>query len=206
MRCCRTVRNLTALLGATVALATAWSLHVAAQEGTGALGGALKRAAQAEEQQIRGGGQPAAPRATQPRAVAPRAAAQRRAAPRAAGHHAGHGQHDACAEACSECQRICDSCSTHCLNQVAEGNQDHKTTVQTCLDCAEICAAAARIVSRGGPFSETICRACAEACNRCAESCEQMPDDQHMAECAKVCRKCEQECREMIGEAGDGNR
>lgn len=200
MRFRRTVRNLTALLGAIVALATAWSLHVAAQERPGGLGGALKRAAQAEEQQIRGAvAQPGA----QPRAAAPRPGAQRRAAPRAAGHHAGHGQHDDCAQACSECQRICDSCAAHCLSQVAEGNQDHKTTVETCLDCAEICAAAARIVSRGGPFSETICRACAEACARCAESCEQIPDDQHMAECAKICRKCEQECRTMIGEEDD---
>lgn len=196
--CCRTVRNLAAVLVAVVALVTAWTLHVAAQERAGGLGQALERGLQAEAQQVE---RQAAP----PRPTAPRAGGARRAAPRPADAHAGHGQHNDCAQACNDCQRECDSCAAHCLRQVAEGNQDHQQTVRTCQDCAEICAAAARIVSRDGPFSETICRACAEACASCAEACEQIPDDEHMAQCAKECRACEKACRAMIGDQ-DGAR
>lgn len=113
--------------------------------------------------------------------------------------HASHGRSmEACAAACADCQRSCDSCAAHCLSMVADGHKDHRQTLQTCLDCADICAAADRIVSRSGPFSDAICRACAEACDRCAKACEQFPDDEHMAKCAKECRKCQRACEEMI--------
>jgi hypothetical protein len=85
---------------------------------------------------------------------------------------------------------------------LAEGKKEHQQTLQTCLDCAEICAAADRIVSRSGPFSDTICRACAEACERCAKACEQFPDDEHMAQCAKECRTCQRECESMVSHSG----
>jgi len=103
-----------------------------------------------------------------------------------------------CAKACSDCQRECDMCAKHCINQVAAGKKDHVTTVHTCLDCADVCAAAARIVSRHGPMSPTICTACANACDMCAKACDKFPDDAHMKKCAEECRKCATACREML--------
>jgi hypothetical protein len=57
-------------------------------------------------------------------------------------------------------------------------------------------------VARGGPFSDLICTACAEACARCAKACEQQPGDEHMKACAEECRRCEKECREMLKHVG----
>lgn len=113
-----------------------------------------------------------------------------------------HGEHHeaflACAKACSDCQRACDMCSTHCAHQIADGKKEHLATLTTCQDCADFCSVAAQIVSRGGPFAALICEACAEACARCAKECEKFPKDKHMAMCAEECRKCEKACRAMV--------
>jgi hypothetical protein len=116
-----------------------------------------------------------------------------------------HAEHDemlqACAKACSDCQRACDMCTTHCAHLLSAGKKEHATTLATCQDCATFCTAAARIVSRGGPFAALICQSCAEACNRCGKECEKFPDDAHMKACAEQCRKCETACKEMVAHA-----
>jgi hypothetical protein len=115
---------------------------------------------------------------------------------RAAEHE--HGEYDRCAKACGDCQRACDSCAGHCAHLLAEGKKEHEKTLATCQDCATHCSAAASIVARKGPFSDLICRACAEACARCGKSCEGFPNDRHMKQCAEECRRCEKACREML--------
>ncbi len=114
---------------------------------------------------------------------------------------AGHKEHDpmmaACAKACSDCQRACDMCSTHCSHLLAAGKKEHALMLATCQDCADTCVAAAQIVARGGPFAGLICGACADACSRCAKECEKFPNDAQIKMCAAECRKCEKACREM---------
>ncbi len=117
-------------------------------------------------------------------------------------HHAA--AFDKCAAVCGECQRACDSCATHCTHMVAEGKKDHVRTLRTCQDCATHCAAAACIVARRGPFSDLICKACAEACSRCGKECDKFSGDDHMKQCAEACKKCEQACRDMLGHTGAG--
>lgn len=123
-----------------------------------------------------------------------------------AGVVADHAEHDdvlqACAKACSDCQRACDMCTTHCAHQLHAGKAEHMTTLATCQDCADYCVAAAQIVARGGPFSAVICAACADACSMCGKECEKFPDDKHMKMCAEECRKCEKACRDMVKHVG----
>src|SRR5436190_23643327 len=92
----------------------------------------------------------------------------------------GHGQHGAhyaaCAKACNECQRECDSCALHCAKMLREGKKDHMRTLGTCMDCAEFCSAAARITSRHGPLSVTMCEGCAKACDTCGAACEKFSE------------------------------
>lgn len=113
-----------------------------------------------------------------------------------------HDYFEACARACSDCQRACDMCSTHCAGLLSQGKKKHAVTLATCQDCADICATAAQIVSRGGPFAALVCKSCADACDRCGEECEKFPDDKHMKMCAEECRKCETACREMVKHVG----
>ncbi len=119
--------------------------------------------------------------------------------PQRSGAHAGHDKMlEACAKACSDCQRACDICATHCAGLLQEGKKEHAKTLATCQDCAAFCVAAAQIVSRGGPFAGLICESCAEACAACGKECERFPNDEHMKMCAEECRKCEKACREMV--------
>jgi hypothetical protein len=116
-----------------------------------------------------------------------------------AAHHAEHDDMlQSCAKACSDCQRSCDSCATHCAHMLAAGKKEHMTTMMTCRDCAVICAAASQVVAAGGPFSTIICDACEKACAECAKACEKFPDDKHMKDCADECRQCEKACKEML--------
>lgn len=104
---------------------------------------------------------------------------------------------EACAKTCNECQRACDMCAAHCAKLVAGGKKEHLTTLQTCQDCATFCSAASCIVSRTGPFSDLICKACADACKQCGDECGKK-DDPIMKKCADECRKCEKACRDML--------
>lgn len=110
-----------------------------------------------------------------------------------------------CAKACTMCMRECESCAHHCVHLVAEGKKDHLKTVGTCSDCAEFCAAAAKIVSHQGPMAVLSCEACAKACDACGTECEKHADDAHMKRCAKACRECAKACREMIEHVGPGS-
>lgn len=114
-----------------------------------------------------------------------------------ASHMEHNEMYQACAKACSDCQRMCDMCATHCSHMLHEGKKEHITTLGTCQDCATFCSAAAQILARGGPFSNLICASCADACAACAKECDKFPNDKHMKECGDECRKCEKACREM---------
>jgi len=82
---------------------------------------------------------------------------------------------------------------------LAEGKKEHRTSLESCLDCAAFCSVAASIVSRRGPMSDTICKSCAEACDRCAKECEKhAAHDAEMKHCGEECRRCEKACRAML--------
>ena len=126
--------------------------------------------------------------------------------PAAGGKEGSHQQHYwDCAKACDDCARICDACGNHCANLVAQGTKHHLETLKTCLDCADVCRAAGAVTARTGPFSDTVCTACADACKRCGDACEKHGgDDPIMKRCADECKRCEQACREMLKHTGRG--
>jgi len=109
-----------------------------------------------------------------------------------------HAAYEACAKACSDCQRVCDMCTAHCTTMVADGKKEHLVSLKECQDCATICSAASQIVARGGPHSMLICDICMKACDQCAKACEKFPDDKHMKACAEECRKCQKACEVMV--------
>jgi hypothetical protein len=113
----------------------------------------------------------------------------------------GHKNHDSymkCSKACTRCQRECDSCFSHCKRLLTEGKKDHAKTLQTCVDCGDCCALAAKLTARVSPFSSWACECCAKCCDECAKECEKFKEDSHMSRCAKECRTCAKACRDMI--------
>lgn len=101
----------------------------------------------------------------------------------------------ACATVCSDCQRVCDLCVTHCANLLAAGNKQHLSCLMHCRDCATCCAACSQVCASGGPLSAVMADCCAKCCDHCAKACEAFPDDKHCKACAEECRKCQKACQ-----------
>jgi hypothetical protein len=107
-------------------------------------------------------------------------------------------EYHACLEACVECLVACEMCSDACLDEENIGMM--LPCIRLDRDCADACALAVRMMSRGGPLAKDACRACAEACAACAAECERhAASHDHCRICAEACRRCEVECRRMAG-------
>jgi len=95
------------------------------------------------------------------------------------------------------CAEICTSCADA---DTAEA-MDMRQCVRTCLDCADICAATARILIRQTGSNANIARAivetCIAACEACAEECDRHDHD-HCRLCAQMCRECARDCRAAL--------
>jgi hypothetical protein len=106
-------------------------------------------------------------------------------------------------EALAECAQTCTSCADACL-----GEEHHLADLVTCirlnLDCADICEATGRVLTRQTSFQPGIARAmleaCAVACASCAEECERHAEMgmEHCRVCAEACRRCERACRDAL--------
>jgi hypothetical protein len=107
-----------------------------------------------------------------------------------------------CIEACSDCAESCTQCADACL---AEDDVQHLTTcIRLNLDCADVCAATGRVVSRQTGYdadvTSAVLRACIEACRKCAAECDihAAHGMEHCRVCAAECRRCEQACQVLL--------
>ncbi|WP_341359159.1 four-helix bundle copper-binding protein [Georgenia sp. M64] len=103
------------------------------------------------------------------------------------------------------CSQACTACADACLSEdmVAE----LRTCIRTNLDCADICATTARVLSRHTGYDANITRtqlqACAQACRSCEDQCNLHADmHEHCKVCADACRTCEQACTELLAAIG----
>ena len=83
-----------------------------------------------------------------------------------------------CIGACVECAQACTACADACLAEpmVAELLR----SVTTNSNCADVCEATGRVLSRQTEYEATLTRAvleaCRVACRQCAEECERHAD------------------------------
>ncbi len=104
-------------------------------------------------------------------------------------------------EALNDCAQACFA-DTGC--DLSEHNVSEMVRcIRLCLDCADVCAATAAIISRQAEYDpdviEPLLGACAAACKSCGDECEQhAPMHEHCRVCAEACRRCEQACRELL--------
>jgi hypothetical protein len=104
-------------------------------------------------------------------------------------------------DACWDCVTTCTACSDESLaeDEVAA----MRRCIALCTNCADVCATAARVLSRQS-FGDVVLvqrqlEACVRACSVCAEECAKHAEHHaHCAVCAEVCRACEQACRRVL--------
>lgn len=100
-----------------------------------------------------------------------------------------------------ECSQACTACADACLSE--DGVADLRKCVRSNLDCADICDATARVLSRHTGYDANISRAlleaCIAACKACGDECEQHSSmHEHCRVCAEACRACETACQELL--------
>lgn len=99
------------------------------------------------------------------------------------------------------CAQVCTACADACLSE--EMVSELRKCIRTDLDCADICATTARILSRQTGYDAKVTRAqlqaCVQACQSCGDECAQHADHhEHCRICAEACRACEQACTELL--------
>lgn len=110
----------------------------------------------------------------------------------------------ACVEACFDCAKACTACADACLSEqmVAELTR----CIRVNLDCADVCDATGRVLSRHTGYDANVTRAvlqaCAQACKSCGDQCDQHTRMRRCAVCAQACRRCEQACRQLLAALG----
>ena len=106
-----------------------------------------------------------------------------------------------CIEACADCAQACTQCADDCLSE--QDVQSMVKCIRLNLDCADVCAATVRIISRQTEYDANVTRpvleACVQACKSCGDECEQHGEHmEHCAVCAEHCRRCQAACEELL--------
>jgi hypothetical protein len=104
-------------------------------------------------------------------------------------------------DALIDCAGACTTCADACLNETDVAGLI--SCIRTNLNCADICAATARVLSRHSGPDPTISRAqlaaCVTACAACAAECGRHAGmHEHCRICAEACRRCERACRDLL--------
>lgn len=105
--------------------------------------------------------------------------------------------HDKCADACFDCEKECSEAFHYCCKQLSSGKATHAKAMHLCVDCADICSTAGKLVSRKSPLMVFTCQACAECCDACVAECDKL-SDADLKECCDALRKCSTACKEMV--------
>jgi len=104
-------------------------------------------------------------------------------------------------DALQDCAQACSACADACLGE--EGVADVVRCIRLNLDCADVCAATAKVMTRQTAYAPQISRALVEAartaCATCAAECEQHAGHhEHCRVCAEACRRAEQACSRLL--------
>jgi hypothetical protein len=111
-----------------------------------------------------------------------------------------------CIGECFACEQSCTACADA---SVAEENVvEMRRSIRLCLDCADVCNATGRLLSRQTEYvaatARTLVSSCRELCAACAEECERhATHHEHCRICAEECRRCEQSCSAVLDAIGE---
>ncbi|MGH2894607.1 MAG: four-helix bundle copper-binding protein [Solirubrobacteraceae bacterium] len=111
---------------------------------------------------------------------------------------------EAVASAIDACLRCVGSCTTCADTDLAEDDVgEMRACIARCLACADVCDAAARLLSRPAYSDPAVIhpllQACVRACTSSAAECARhAPHHLHCAICEKVCRACVEACTALL--------
>ena len=96
---------------------------------------------------------------------------------------------EASAEACIA------SCLEYESQYIAQNHQRmYAKCIQTCQDCADLCAITMAFAKRTSPYTTTLAQLCAKACYANALQCEKNCNSDSAQQCKDACLQCAKEC------------
>ena len=104
-------------------------------------------------------------------------------------------------DSCLECVQVCTACADACFG---EGNVEMLARcIRLDLDCADVCGATVKVLSRQVAFepkmAQPMVEACARAVKLCGDECEQHAEHhEHCRVCMESCRRCEEACNWVL--------
>lgn len=106
-----------------------------------------------------------------------------------------------CIDNCFDCAQTCSSCADACLGE--EKLDMLRRCIRLNQDCADICLATGRVLSRQQQVDVRVIRAqleaCLLACAACGDECAKHANEhEHCRICAEACRACARACQEAI--------
>jgi hypothetical protein len=102
-----------------------------------------------------------------------------------------------CIDECFDCAATCTSCADACLGE--PDVPEMVRCVRLNLDCADVCDATGRVVTRQTEPDLGVVRAAVEACIVACRACDRhAAHHDHCRVCAEVCRSCEQSCSDLL--------
>lgn len=109
-----------------------------------------------------------------------------------------------CIEACFDCEQTCTSCANACLAQ-EEMLPKLVRCIRLDLDCADVCAATGRILSRQTETDWQLVLVQLQALERavkvCGDECQKHADrHEHCRICMESCRRCEESCKALMSQ------
>lgn len=104
-------------------------------------------------------------------------------------------------DALNDCNQSCIACADADLSE--SHLHDLVKCIRLCLDCGDVCAATARVISRRTENDSNVAKpllgACATTCKSCGDECERHAQmHEHCRVCAEACRRCEDACRQLL--------
>jgi Domain of Unknown Function (DUF326) len=96
------------------------------------------------------------------------------------------------------------ACASDADADLSEGNLTELVKcIRLCLQCTDVCAATAGVLSRTAEYDANVARplveSCVAICRSCGDECERHAHmHAHCRICAEACRRCEQACRELL--------
>lgn len=101
------------------------------------------------------------------------------------------------------CSQACTACADACLSESPDALPRLTRCIRDNLDCADICATAASVLSRQTGYDARIARtqvqAAAQAAKTCGDSCtEHASSHEHCSTCAQACRDTEQILNDLL--------
>ena len=103
--------------------------------------------------------------------------------------------------AISDCAQACTADTDADLSE--QNLAEMVKCIRLCLDCADVCIATGRVISRQTEYDASLTRslleACVTACRSSGDECERHAAmHEHCRVCAEACRRCEQACQQLL--------